>query len=845
MTIGILTEKPSAARHFAAALGGMSGTFNGEAYVIAHARGHLYELAKPEEMLDDPSLVEYYKRWALGNLPWNADDFNWKLSTIKNAASVASDVQRTLTGCDEIVVATDVDPSGEGGMIAVNAFLELGLKPKSWSRMYFTDEAPVSLQKAFGARKPIPSILDFDEYKKAMHRNRFDFLSIQWSRVATIMVRGAGQDTVIRQGRLKSAMVKLVGDQLKAHNDYVKKPFFQNRFRDEHGVMYTNPEEPRFEQQAQVQQDYLASAVIVDSTTPKQTAPPKMYDLAALSALLAGTVKAKQVLDVYQKMYEDQVVSYPRTEDKTITPEQFAELLPLVDQIAAVVGVDAALLTNRSPRSTHVKAQGAHGANRPGLKVPASIDQITQKYGETGRLIYEALAKNFLATLAPDYLYDQQKGHVERYPEFVGLANIPKSAGWKAVFDPDAGEAPADADDETAANTKGLGKQAEPFVYEGANKRPEHPSMKWLMQQLEKRDVGTGATRTTTYSDVTSSTAKYPLLVEKGRKLTLAKEGEMSWLLLPGTHIGDLALTEKVFADMRDVAAGTANSDELLARVADWVREDIATMQKNAATMRQTLGFTESAVVQKEKYAGVWGKTGQKVAITRSWGGHRFTDDECERLLAGEVVDIVGKSSKDGQPYDAYGELQVQEFKGKKYLGFQHLGYGKASSIKRDASGEIMPPTEWNGHTFTDAEIQKLMAGEGVEADDLVSRTKGSIYSGTLSWKAAKSGEAKKIVMQLGSSTPPKSWGGHTFTEDEIAMLMIGEGVKADDFVSKAKGTTYSTTVWFEEEKPGGGKKIVAEFMKKNAGGKAGAGKAPAGKRPASRSRKPAFSPSR
>ena len=39
--LGILVEKPSAARNFAAALGGMKGTFNGESYVIVAARGHL------------------------------------------------------------------------------------------------------------------------------------------------------------------------------------------------------------------------------------------------------------------------------------------------------------------------------------------------------------------------------------------------------------------------------------------------------------------------------------------------------------------------------------------------------------------------------------------------------------------------------------------------------------------------------------------------------------------------------------------------------------------------------------------------------------------------------------
>lgn len=62
--VGILTEKPSAARNFAAALGGMTGTFDGTEYVIVNARGHLLELKDPSAMVPS-SLTEQYKSWEL------------------------------------------------------------------------------------------------------------------------------------------------------------------------------------------------------------------------------------------------------------------------------------------------------------------------------------------------------------------------------------------------------------------------------------------------------------------------------------------------------------------------------------------------------------------------------------------------------------------------------------------------------------------------------------------------------------------------------------------------------------------------------------------------------------
>lgn len=741
MVVGILTEKPSAARNLAAALGGMSGRFNGEEFVIAHARGHLYEFVDPHRMVAADA-AERYQKWDLANLPWEPSDFSWQLEAIKDAESVAREVKQTLGRCDELVIATDVDPTGEGGMIAVNAFRELRLRPATWSRMYFTDEAATSLQQAFTSRRRIPSLDDFDEYRKAVYRSKFDFLSMQWTRCATVLARATGRDVVPRQGRLKSAMVTLVGDQLRLHLEYVKRPFFQNRFRDENGVLYANVDEPRFDEKAQVPQQYSASDVVADSSTTKRTGPPKLLDLASLSALLVNKgIKAKTVLETYQRMYEARVVSYPRTEDKTITPEQFNELTPLVDQIAQLVDVDPALLTHRQPRSSHVKAEGAHGANRPGPVVPATLDEVEQRFGAPGRLIYETLAKNFLAMIAEDYIYEQQKGHLRDYPEFTGIANVPRSAGWKAVFDPDAGEEQPDKDpaDERAESdtVKGLGTTAEPFIFEGANKRPEHPSMRWLMKQLEKRDVGTGATRTSTYSEVTSTSTKHPLLIEKGRKLTLAPAGVVSWRLLPGTRIGDLTLTERVYADMRDIASGSATAEERLAVVADWVREDIATMTRNAAALGRKEGGPSTA---REKVTGTW--RDREVTFSREWGGHRFTDVQVRRLLAGEEIEFQARS-QDGKVYDVYGSLGDQEHKGRAYVGFVKQGFGR-----RGADGEAMPPRQWCSHVFTDAEVQRLATGGTVEAADFVSK-KGKRFRCRVSFTETVPGEGKKIVPEF------------------------------------------------------------------------------------------------
>lgn len=712
--LGILCEKPSAAKNFAKALGGISGSFNGEKYQIVNALGHLYEFVQPNEMVDESKSARY-KSWDVDNLPWNAADFDWRRTRKTGVSDVLKNIRTVFSTCDEIAIATDVDPTGEGELLAYEILEELKFTKKKISRMYFDDESVPEVQKAFKNRKVIPDFYGNPDYRKALYRAKFDFLTMQFTRIATTC--GDGK-SVVRQGRLKSAMVSIVGDGLAAVANYKKVPFYSNRFRDENGNVYTNPDEPTFPTPGQVPNTYTSSPVVLDKTERKSTPPKKLLDLASLSAILAPKgYKAKQVLDTYQKMYEAQVVSYPRTEDKVISPEQFNDLLPLVDKIADVVGVDKRLLTHKQPRSTHVKAGGAHGANRPGPNVPKDLQSLVS-YGAPAPAIYELLAKSYLAMLAEDYLYDSEQGHLEKYPAFKAKSSIPVSAGWKAVFnDTD--------DDDSEESDKHLGKTANPFVHEGFPPKPPVPTMKWLMAQLAKHDVGTGATRTSTYADVTSEKSAYPLLVDKKGKITMAECGEISYKLLPNTHIGSIALTEEMQQDMRDIAAGKANPDMCLAKIAGYVIDDLKIMTANGQTIQKKAGSNMSE--EKEKYEGTW--EGKTVKFTRTYAGHRFTDDECKALCEGKEIEITGLVSSKGNTYGVVGKLSEQTFNGHKFVGFEKTGFA-------GNSGGV--PNFWCGHKFTDEEKKKLEDGEEIFVEGLKSKTTGKVFSANLSYADGK-----------------------------------------------------------------------------------------------------------
>ena len=666
--LGILCEKHSAAEAFAKALGGKRvsggwrGTFNNEPYIIVNSVGHIFRLVEPDGQVPGQER-ERYKTWNMANLPWDETIFAWKRELVPDKKDVLAAIEKGLSECDEIAIATDVDPSGEGELLAWEILDALNLHHKRFSRFFFTDESAKSVQNAFKTRKPVASMMQDGDYLKALYRSQFDFLTMQFTRIV------AGYTGMnIRQGRLKSAMVYMVGKQLDEVAAYKKIPYYQWRFRDENGNVFVSGNEPSSPDK-NLPLKYQQADVVVDSTELKSTAPPKLIDLSSLSAVLSRRgIKAKAVLNTYQKMYEAQVVSYPRTEDETITPEQFNDLLPFVDRIANVVGVDVSLLTHRQPRSTHVKPVGAHGANRPGLNVPADLKSLDAMYGPGASAIYEILARSYLAILCEDYQYKAQKGHLRQYPDFKGAAVCPVTMGYKLIY------TEGDEDEPGESTGKLLGNKAVPFVFEGFPPKPAIPTVKWLMSQLKKQKVGTGATRTSTFSEVTDNSSRNacPLLAENRGKVTLTEPGHISYLILPGTNIGDLELTSRVWAQMKQIAEGKAKGSDFLSDMQRMVREDIATMGANMDNLKRLYpDIGPKKFVKKETFTGIFRPSGKEVTFKREWGGVHFTDAQCNDLLAGNEISFQATSTKTGKPYTAKGKLEQQVYKGKKFWGFK------------------------------------------------------------------------------------------------------------------------------------------------------------------------------
>lgn len=678
----IITEKPSARKNFEKALGGLTGHLANYDYELTNLRGHVMTLKEPQEQVPS-NLKEKYESWQLKDLPWDLKALAWKHTYLKSwnprskkmesTKSLVDDLKKKAATADALVIATDTDPSGEGDLLAWEAIDAIGWTGTVY-RASFADESPKSLLKALNNLMFIESKKYHGAYQKGLARNKWDFASMQLTRAATTLTRGEGYSLVSRQGRLKSAMLLKIYQQLEAIKNYVKVPYFEYRFKDENGNVFARKapdkgEEVPFryatKEALMAAESYQKSSAVQQlSVTDKKTVPPKLLDLASLSAILSKEgFKAKEVLATYQKLYEAQIVSYPRTEDKTITPEQFQDMLPLVDQIANLVGTDPTLLTHRQPRTTHVKEEGAHGANRPGTKVPATLDSLNS-FGDSAKRIYEVLAKNFLAMFAEDYHYQQIKGALQDYPDFITTLNQPTKMGWKAVYQDQ------DSEEENKAS-KGLGTLGQLFIHEGQNSKPTAPTWKWLKTFLEKNNIGTGATRTSTYGELSSGKNAY--IIDKKGKIDLTKDGQAVAIMAQGTWLADPRTTKRVFEIFDQVGRFEVSADQALNSIVLTVNHDIPVMTENAKQLKSSLGEPKKAQKHskapvKDKVTGIW--QGKEVSFSSEFSGHKFTEQEIEDLLDDQRIAFKARSKK-GKSFEVAGKLEVQTYKTSKFVGFK------------------------------------------------------------------------------------------------------------------------------------------------------------------------------
>lgn len=776
----IIAEKPSAARNFAKALGGSQGTFEGDQYVIVNLFGHILAHETPEKVAYPNHAATVGRFDNIQNLPWSYTYFDFDKKVVPaqirdRATPILAEIQSYLQNGYVPVIATDIDSMGEGDLLAQEVLIHVGYQGKIY-REYHTDESPKSFQKAMREKTDVTS--RNEGLLAGTTRSVLDFLTQQLVRCATVTIQEQGYrlPRPVPVGRLQSTLLHFVGDQIEAVATYKPSSMWESRYNLDNLLLLTNPEVEQFK----TKEDWKPGNLPMEATvkevkiTPGRTAPPKALSLTDLSKNMSSKgLPAKRTMELAQAMYDDTVLSYPRTEDNFITPEQFQEMLPLVDRIIALLGLSPEVFTHRTPRKTHVKEGGSHGALRPGMTLPQSLDGLDAKYGKGASAVYRMVAERFLMMFLEDTEWVRHDYETTDTPMvFKGSLRIITKKG---VTDPD------ENTDDVATQLPDTSHKAKLYAHEVKSVKPKKPTESWLLGQLKKHNVGTSSTQTSTVARMIGKTGDFPLLA--GAKttdaLSLSPIGTVGYQVAKEISLGTPQCTRDYEEKIRDVKKNAVTQEQVYLEFTKVMGHDVDVIRSMSFDLKG-LGFPAAM----KRVEGVW--NGVKVSIPESCNGYTFTQEELNTLFGGGSVTFTGKDFN-GNAVTTSVKLGYVNAKGKQYVGFHDANY----CYGLWHADEIKFKRSFMGYAFTDADCETLLNGGSIS---FVGRTKDGRQlelTGKLERQKTESGieyvglkaefpqrEGYVRGTYKGKAVEIKgSWSDHKFSDEELTKLFHGETI--------------------------------------------------------------------
>ena len=453
-----ISEKPSVAQEFAAALGEnfkkRDGYLESENTIVTWCVGHLVSMSYPE------AYDARYKKWALSTIPFIPDKFRYEvIGSVKKQFSIVSKI---LTSPDVKTIYICTDSGREGEYIYRLVAQQAGVKDKRQLRVWIDSQTREEILRGIREAKDDSA---YDPLGAAAYlRAKEDYLmGINFSRVLTLRYsRGIrdflGQDKcVIAVGRVMTCVLGMVVKREREIRSFVKTPFYRvfGHFGDpsfeaewklsEKSMFAGTPalyedKGLRSEEDAKrliASLDGIREAKVTSSAKKKETKnPPLLYNLAELQNDCSRMfrISPDETLQAAQTLYERKLTTYPRTDARVLLSAVAKEIsknlaglraLPEYRPFAEEIRISESWKKIGKTRYCDDKAITDHYAIIPTGQGFQALDSLPP----TVRNVYELIVRRFLAIFYPPSVSDKITLTIE-------VGNETFQAAAKALRDP-------------------------------------------------------------------------------------------------------------------------------------------------------------------------------------------------------------------------------------------------------------------------------------------------------------------------------------------------------------------------------------------------------------------------
>ncbi|MBW2972063.1 DNA topoisomerase I [Candidatus Woesearchaeota archaeon] len=494
----IITEKPNAALKIAQALAtgkpikkNVKGvpyyevTHGNKDLVVGCAVGHLYTVAEKEKK----------KGWTypVFEIEWEETGKAKKESSYtKKYLALLKKLAKDAT---EFTIATDYDIEGE--VIGLNV-MRFACKQKDANRMKFSTLTKQDLTDAYDKKM---RHLDWGQALAGETRHFLDWMyGINLSRALTLSIKHAtGMHKILSSGRVQGPALKIIVDRERSIQEFKPEPYWDLELKAQAkggALTAVHTENPFWNKEKatgvfnKVKPEKKGRIKNVTKSEFKQ-APPFPFDLTTLQTEAYRThgISPSETLELSQNLYLDGAISYPRTSSQQLPPaigyEKIIKDISKQEQYTK----ECTIVLGKKPLKPNngTKTDPAHPAIYPTGSVP------TVKGREAK--VYDLIVRRFLATFGDPATRETVKIDIDVKEEvFTAKGTRTTYRGWHELYGRYATQKEEELPKTEVGETVDV---SEVLMHDKETQPPKRYTPASIIKELEKKGLGTKATRST------------------------------------------------------------------------------------------------------------------------------------------------------------------------------------------------------------------------------------------------------------------------------------------------------------------------------------------------------------
>lgn len=419
----VIAEKPSVAQSYAKNLSAYKredGYLEGESCIVSWCLGHLAEYAQPEEY--DPK----YEKWQFDDLPILPEA--WKLKVSKDKKKQFEVIKTLMNRSDVEYLVNGCDAGREGELIFQRVYDLAGCR-KPVKRLWISSMEDAAIQKGFQTMK------SEEEYKNlcmaAVCRAQADWL-IGMNGTRAYTTRYFKRLVV---GRVQTPTLAMLAERQERIEHFQKEAFYKVALTD--GKLTVVSENIANEETAELLAALChgSTAVVTQMKIErKKSFPPKLYDLTSLQreANRYFGYTAKYTLDMLQELYEEKLVTYPRTDSQFVTEDMKDSVEELVGKMPVLLSfVDYGQLGHGVKRVINNAKVSDHHAILP---TKEAVEKGIADLPADKKNLMMLICQQLVQATGEEYLYEQTDITVKcQEHDFKARGKTPVQMGFKEV----------------------------------------------------------------------------------------------------------------------------------------------------------------------------------------------------------------------------------------------------------------------------------------------------------------------------------------------------------------------------------------------------------------------------